>query len=103
MNARPQDTPDRFRTAIGVFLTHFSPVALFLALLGSITARLLSGPVEAIELIIPLVVLGFWPLQEWLIHTFILHARPREVLGFVLDFPDARKHRAHHRDPWRTA
>jgi hypothetical protein len=42
----------------------------------------------------------FWPVQEWLIHVFILHYRPRRVAGRTLDFAVPRSHRAHHRDPW---
>ncbi len=43
----------------------------------------------------------YWPLQEWLIHVFILHWRPRQVAGVTLDFAVPRAHRAHHADPWR--
>ncbi len=39
-------------------------------------------------------------MQEWLIHVFILHAKPRVVFGRTLDFQVPRAHRAHHRDPW---
>ena len=41
-----------------------------------------------------------WPLQEWLIHVFILHAKPKRIGRFTFDGRVPRKHRAHHRDPW---
>lgn len=45
----------------------------------------------------------WWPLQEWLAHRYILHARPRRVLGRTIDPMVARKHREHHADPWNNA
>jgi sterol desaturase/sphingolipid hydroxylase (fatty acid hydroxylase superfamily) len=45
-------------------------------------------------------VLAFWPLQEWLIHVFLLHAKPFEVRGFRFDPIIARNHRNHHLHPW---
>ncbi|MEW5855224.1 MAG: sterol desaturase family protein [Myxococcota bacterium] len=45
---------------------------------------------------------AWWPLQEWLIHVFILHFRPRRLGRFTLDLYVARKHRMHHADPWNT-
>lgn len=40
------------------------------------------------------------PFVEWVIHVFVLHHRPRKVLGFKWDYHSARYHRLHHRDPW---
>jgi len=39
------------------------------------------------------------PLTEWLIHVFVLHARPRRVGSVTLDTRLAHDHRAHHVDP----
>jgi hypothetical protein len=46
------------------------------------------------------VILAYWPLNEWLIHVFILHAKPFRLFGRTIDPAIPRKHRAHHRDPW---
>lgn len=45
-------------------------------------------------------ILAWWPFQEWLIHVGLLHWRPRRMLGVWVDPFVARKHRAHHQDPW---
>ena len=37
--------------------------------------------------------------MEWLIHVFILHWRPRVVIGVEVDTLLARDHRRHHADP----
>src|SRR6185436_1678758 len=43
---------------------------------------------------------ALWPVQEWLIHVFMLHFEPIQVLGRTIDFQIPIEHRAHHRDPW---
>jgi hypothetical protein len=48
---------------------------------------------------IPAIVLGLEPFTEWTLHVFVLHFRPRELLGRRIDPLVARKHREHHRDP----
>jgi hypothetical protein len=42
------------------------------------------------------------PFVEWLIHVYILHWKPKKLLGRTLDPLVARKHREHHADPKRT-
>lgn len=42
----------------------------------------------------------YWPLQEWLLHSQLLHLRPRRVFGFNIDPVFAQYHRYHHRHPW---
>lgn len=39
------------------------------------------------------------PITEWIIHTQLLHRRPRRVLGIDTDPVAARDHRRHHADP----
>ncbi|NIR60095.1 MAG: fatty acid hydroxylase family protein, partial [Gammaproteobacteria bacterium] len=46
------------------------------------------------------VVVVAWPLVEWLIHVFVLHQKPFQLMGRTFDLPVPRKHRAHHADPW---
>jgi len=40
------------------------------------------------------------PFVEWLIHVFILHAKPMSIGPWTIDLPPALHHRLHHRDPW---
>lgn len=40
-----------------------------------------------------------WPVQEALVHRFLLHWRPLVILGYTLDFKVAQDHRAHHEQP----
>jgi hypothetical protein len=47
-----------------------------------------------------LAVLAFFPFNEWLIHVFVLHYRPRQLFGRAIDFHLALTHRRHHADPW---
>jgi hypothetical protein len=42
------------------------------------------------------------PFVEWVIHVFILHFKPRSILGRSIDPLAAKKHREHHRDPKNT-
>lgn len=55
------------------------------------------------DLVAPLVVLLWWPFQEWLIHTYLLHARPWKLGPWTIDPLQARKHRRHHLQPWDFA
>lgn len=47
--------------------------------------------------------LGFavFPFLEWLLHKYVLHIKPFELFGRRFDPESARRHRAHHREPWR--
>ena len=79
----------------------FTPPRLILAtLVGSLIMRLRAGPLGWPDLAIFAALIVAQPLTEWLIHVFILHAKPKQVLGRTLDYHAAQMHRAHHRDPW---
>lgn len=81
------------------FLRHASPRVLLAALGAALVARSWLGAFGPRDLV-PLAVLALlWPLQEWLIHVWVLHWQPRRLLGATLDFRLPRKHRAHHADP----
>jgi hypothetical protein len=98
--APPADSPRCLREAVPIFLRHPSPLILLAALGSALGVRVALGDGSAWDLV-PLAALFLvWPVQEWLIHVFVLHWEPRSVLGRTLDFRVPRKHRAHHRDPW---
>ena len=91
-------------TTLGGALRHFfdflSPRVLGVACAIAWSVRLALGDWSVWNAVIVLGIAAFWPLQEWLIHVFILHYRPVTVLGRTLDFPVPRSHRRHHGDPW---
>jgi hypothetical protein len=95
------DSPRRLGEALAVFLRFGSPRLLLALLAGSLAVRLALGGFTAWDLIPVAVLVLVWPLNEWLIHVFVLHAKPLRVGGRSLDFELPRKHREHHRDPWR--
>jgi len=99
--ALPRDTPSDFATAVSVFLSHWSPRVLITGVLVTCAARVALGAPGPADLLLPLAVLLGWPLLEWLIHVYVLHFRPRTVFGLRVDPINARRHRAHHLDPWR--
>lgn len=94
------DSPRTLAEALPVFLRHGSPRIVIAALLVAVAARLAVGGWSAWDLLPAAALLAYWPIQEWLIHVFILHYRPRAVFGRQLDFRVPRKHRQHHRAPW---
>jgi hypothetical protein len=102
--ATAADTPATAQDALRVFYAHTSPRLLTAGALIATAARLLSGaPPTLLDAAVGAGLLAFWPLQEWLIHVFVLHFRPRRVGRHTLDLPDAREHRKHHADPWRVS
>jgi len=94
------DSPDTLGKALPIFVAHGSPRILIVAVVLAIAYRLTLGNWSLWD-IAPLVgLLLVWPLQEWLIHVFILHYRPVRFAGREWDFRVPRKHREHHSDPW---
>jgi hypothetical protein len=97
----PADLPATLREAVPEFLRHASPRLLLAALTLALAVRIAAGGGSAWDLVPVLALLLFWPLQEWLIHVFVLHRPPTRWRGRIIDFRVPRKHRAHHADPWR--
>ncbi len=96
----PEDSPRTWRAALPVFYRHASPWILSGAAALALAGRTALGGFSAWDLAPVAALVVLWPLQEWLIHVYILHFRPRVIAGRSLDFDVPRKHRAHHRDPW---
>jgi hypothetical protein len=101
MTATSDPAPPRsLGPALRVFLRFFSPRALLTLTVVACAWRLSLGSYTAWDAAIVVGWWAFWPIQEWLIHVFILHFRPRQVLGVWIDPATPRSHRAHHADPW---
>ncbi len=89
----------RIPDVLPVYFRHVSPWILLIGLAVAASARLFVGGWSWWDLVIVVAMVGFHPLTEWLIHTFVLHYRPRRIGRWVLDFHLAKEHRRHHRDP----
>lgn len=98
---RPPDTlPRTAAEAISVFMRHPSGwlISLFIILCASI--RLYWGSLGWADAAIAAVIVAYFPFNEWLIHVFMLHYKPRMVFGRKIDFLLPKTHRQHHADPW---
>ena len=98
--APPAALPDRLGGVLRLFSRQASPRLLAAALAGALALRLALGAFSPWDLVVVAGILAFWPLQEWLIHVFVLHAEPGRGLARI-DPRTPRLHRAHHLDPWR--
>lgn len=94
------ESPTTLDGALRRFPEFLSPRVLLVACAIVVPTRLALGDWSWWDAAIVAGVVAFWPLQEWLIHVFILHYRPVTILGRTLDFAVPRSHRRHHGDPW---
>jgi len=93
------DSPASLPEALRYFVRRGSPRILIAATAVSVTARLLLGGWSLWDLLPVALLAAVWPVQEWLIHVYILHFKPFTWRGRTIDFAVPRKHRRHHRDP----
>jgi hypothetical protein len=95
----PEGDPSLGQT-IRTFFSHPSPRTLTAGLLIALTVRLWLGGWTLWDPILALAMCAWQPINEWLIHKYLLHFRPRQIGRFTLDFELARRHRRHHLNPW---
>ncbi len=81
------------------FLRHHNAWILISVFVVTAIGRSLAGPLGFSDLIVAAAFIAYQPFQEWLIHVYVLHWRPRRVFGITIDFELARRHRHHHSDP----
>lgn len=93
------ETPRTLDVAGARFFRHASPCILGASLSLAVVARVVLADFSLLDLVPVAGIALLWPLNEWLIHVFVLHYKPVRIGGRTLDFAVARKHRAHHRDP----
>jgi len=87
------------REAFARFVGHPGPRVLLPLSSAAVLGRVALGGWKRRDLGIAAGILAAEPFNEWIIHVFVLHFRPRTVAGRVIDPLVARKHRAHHLDP----
>jgi hypothetical protein len=87
--------------ALQVFAQQPSPKLLAVQLVVLIRARMhVLAEVGWWDLLIVIAIFGvLWPVQEWVLHKYVLHLRPFELLGRRVDPVFAKKHRDHHARP----
>jgi sterol desaturase/sphingolipid hydroxylase (fatty acid hydroxylase superfamily) len=81
------------------FVGRLSPRLLGLAILGALVLRALLGRFGWQDVVWVAGIIAVTPPVEWLIHVYLLHAKPRRIGRFTLDLMAAQEHRAHHREP----
>lgn len=83
------------------FFTFLGPKLLLGQVVIALVARPFLGPLTIWDAVAVLGVLIYWPLQEWFFHWTLLHMKPKQIGPFRLDPYFSRKHRYHHRNPWK--
>jgi sterol desaturase/sphingolipid hydroxylase (fatty acid hydroxylase superfamily) len=97
--------PDRTPPLSAVARDHLRrPTVWILGVLTlvALLARLAAGDWTTGDAIVAGIQVATFPLLEWVLHTALLHWRPRRVGPVTLDPLVARKHREHHADPRDT-
>ncbi|MGH8676540.1 MAG: sterol desaturase family protein [Burkholderiales bacterium] len=98
---RPPDTlPRDAASALRVFWAHPSSLLILSFVLPLAVARLWLGDFNWRDAAVALAILAYFPFNEWLIHVFMLHYKPRKIFGRTVDFYLPVTHRRHHADPW---
>jgi sterol desaturase/sphingolipid hydroxylase (fatty acid hydroxylase superfamily) len=96
---RPRPAPLDLRSAVRAFVTF--PTARWLAgmLAATVAFRVALGGWRWRDLVVAVALVGLQPFTEWLIHVYVLHWRPREILGRRVDLRIGRLHVRHHQAP----
>ncbi|MCA8925768.1 MAG: sterol desaturase family protein [Planctomycetes bacterium] len=98
-----RDAPSTLGGLVRVMLTRSSPLILLTVTLAFGALRVSLGAWSWVDGAVLLAIAAWWPFKEWLIHTYLLHFKPRKLGRFTIDFAQARKHRRHHLAPWDFA
>src|SRR5690606_33714014 len=93
------DSPASLPDALRYFVRRGRPRILIAASTIAVAARIALGGWSPWDLVPVALLVAVWPVQEWLIHVYILHFKPFTWRGRTIDFAVPRKHRQHHRDP----
>jgi hypothetical protein len=96
---RNAGAPLRLGDVARAFARHGSPKLIVTAFAAALAARLTLGNYSWRDAVIPLALIACEPLTEWVIHVYLLHARPIRIGRRRYDLLAAREHRAHHAAP----
>lgn len=101
--AIPSADPSRRSRTLGecfrVFVRRPSPWLILAAVLLAAAARIAIGELSWRDAAAVALLLASAPFIEWLIHVYVLHARPFHLGGRTIELPNAREHRLHHAEP----
>ena len=97
--APPSQSVRTLPEALRVFVLHGSPWYLALTSAAAVVGLVLVGQWSWGQVVVVAGVLALQPFTEWVIHVYVLHAKPVTVFGQTYDNHQARRHRAHHADP----
>jgi hypothetical protein len=103
MELHREEGPRTLRAVAAAFWRRPSPKLMAVAIAGALALRISLGHWSWRDLLIPLTLVALEPLTEWVIHVYLLHARPLKVLGRKYDLLTAREHREHHQAPAELA
>jgi len=81
------------------FMAHFSPRAALTASALALGARIYVGQWSWRDLLPPLALLAAQPFVEWVIHKYLLHLPPMQLLGRRIELYGSIQHRNHHLTP----
>lgn len=81
------------------FVGNATPRIFGAALAALVAARIAIGHYGWFDLVVVGLYVAVEPFAQWLIHVFVLHARPIRVGRISVDLLAAREHRRHHADP----
>ncbi len=89
----------RVRDIVRVYLRYPSAQFLLVFLLATAAARIWIAQWTWWDALAAAALIAAQPLTEWLIHTFVLHYKPRTIGRWKFDLHLAQEHRRHHQDP----
>lgn len=95
-------SPTTLKRAALAFFRFRCPLMLLVLVVLAIGVRLAVPEWDYTDALVILGILAFWPVQEWIIHVFLLHMKPFNLMGREVDLIVSRNHRNHHRDPWNA-
>ena len=72
---------------------------LAVAVVAAIALRVALGHYDWRDVVVAAGVIALTPIAEWIIHVYLLHAKPLRVRGRRYELIAAREHRAHHIAP----
>jgi Fatty acid hydroxylase superfamily len=97
--SRSAGHPHSLADCARAFAARPSPWVMSAGLLVAMAARLAAGPLGWRDLVVVALVLVAFPVTEWAIHVYLLHARPIRIWRWRVDLLTTREHRAHHEAP----